>query len=273
MTSRITFLLIALFWVTMTYLLWRSEYVGQNQVGSNVPLELVWRKILTAPDNSSMQILHQGKKVGYCKWVSNIGQDLATGKILTDDVPPDGMVRQLTGYRLDFQGNLIFSEAPGRVKFDCDLKLTTNEVWQEFNLGVNLQKTVYKIHSLASEQTVRFETVDKRNRFEQVFRFSDLQNPTALIEELELPGAMEMLGAFGQLPLARTTNTSLLPEVKWTARNDWIAIGHTSVRAYRLEASLLDRYRMLVIVSRVGEILRVELPDDWELINDQLMSL
>src|ERR1700733_9461681 len=123
MTSRITFLLIALFWLTMTYLLWRSEYVGQNQVGSNVPLELVWRKILTAPDNSSMQILHDGRKVGYCKWVSNIGQDIAAGKILTDDAPPDGMVRQLTGYRLDFQGNLTLSEAPSRIKFDADVKL------------------------------------------------------------------------------------------------------------------------------------------------------
>ena len=49
--------------------------------------------------------------------------------------------------------------------------------------------------------------------------------------------------------------------------------GHTSVRAYRLEATVLDKYRMRVIVSRVGEILRVELPDGWELVNDQLITL
>ena len=61
--------------------------------------------------------------------------------------------------------------------------------------------------------------------------------------------------------------------LKWKARNDWIKIGHNSVRAYRLEASLFDRYRMLILVSGVGEILRVELPEGWELVNDQLMNL
>ncbi len=65
----------------------------------------------------------------------------------------------------------------------------------------------------------------------------------------------------------------MLPEVTWKARNDWVVMGHTSVRAYRLEATLFDRFRMMIIVSRVGEILRVELPDGWQLINDQLYSL
>jgi hypothetical protein len=30
---------------------------------------------------------------------------------------------------------------------------------------------------------------------------------------------------------------------------------------------------MLIVVSRVGEILRVDLPDGWQLINDQISSL
>ena len=266
MTSRIAFLVIALFWLTMTYLLWRSEYVGHNKLGSNVPLALVWRKILTAPDNSELNILHEGKKVGYCRWVSNIGQDAATGKVLTDNPPVEGMVRRLTGYRLDFNGSLVSSEPPGRIKFDFDLKLATNEVWQEFNLGLKIQRTDYKIHSLASEQTVRLDVLEKQTRWERVFRFADLQNPAALVEELELPGALEMLGAIGQLPPVRK-DASFLPQVAWTARNDWFNVGHTSVRVYRLEATLLDRYRMRVIVSPVGEILRVELPEGWELIN------
>jgi hypothetical protein len=40
-----------------------------------------------------------------------------------------------------------------------------------------------------------------------------------------------------------------------------------------LEASLLDRYRLYIVVSRVGEILIVQLPDEWQLVNDQLISL
>src|SRR5579885_2968106 len=124
MTSRITFLLIALFWMTMTYLLWRSEYVGHNEVGSSVPVDLVWRKILTAPDNSSMEILHNGRKLGYCRWAANIGQDLTAGRMLSDDASPEDMVQELSNYRLNLEGNVALTDAANRLKFDLEISLT-----------------------------------------------------------------------------------------------------------------------------------------------------
>ena len=48
MLARPTFLAIATFWLTMNVLLWRAEY-GSHNGETPVPLELVWRKILTAP--------------------------------------------------------------------------------------------------------------------------------------------------------------------------------------------------------------------------------
>jgi len=36
---------------------------------------------------------------------------------------------------------------------------------------------------------------------------------------------------------------------------------------------VLDKYRAVVIVSRVGEILRVELPGDVVLVNEAIASL
>jgi hypothetical protein len=274
MFSRISFLLITLFWLTMTYLLWRSEYVGQNQVGSVVPVELVWRKILTAPDNSSLQMLHKGVKVGYCRWASSIGQELATGKILADDTPPDGMVPRMTGYRLDLEGNVALENMTGRLGFDFDVRLATNNVWQDFSLLIKLQKARWEVHSHASEQTVRLLMDDRSDgtREERIFKFSELENPQALLQEFDVPAPLGLLGSLSPLPSA-TSGASLVPGLVWKARNDWVAMGHTSVRAYRLEAALFDRYRMLIIVSRVGEILRVELPDGWELINDQLYTL
>jgi hypothetical protein len=265
MTSRITFLLIALFWLTMTYLLWKSEYEGHNQVGSRVPVELVWRKILTAPDDSSLQIIHQGTKVGFCKWISG------TGKMLTEDAP-EGMMETIKGYHPTFDGSLFFNDGPGRVQFTSELQLATNNTWQEFNLRVTTKPAAYAIHSRASEETIRLTVSDKQSRWERVFKFSEFQNPQALAEELGFPAAIGMLGELNPLSSAKS-QASLLPELIWTARNDWITIGHTSVRAYRLEASLLDRYRMRIIVSSVGEIVRVELPDGWEMINSDLISL
>jgi hypothetical protein len=37
-----------------------------------------------------------------------------------------------------------------------------------------------------------------------------------------------------------------------------------------LQARLLDRYSMVIFVSRAGEFLRVELPDGITMANDQL---
>jgi hypothetical protein len=130
MLSRLTFLTLALFWLTMTYLLWRSEYVGQKKSGSNVPVDLVWRKILTAPDNSGLEIRHNKQKVGYCRLASSIGQELAMGKFLNDSLPPDANSTIITGYRLNLEGNVALSETPGRMKFDFEINLDTNEVWR-----------------------------------------------------------------------------------------------------------------------------------------------
>jgi hypothetical protein len=273
MFSRITMLLLALFWLIMTYLLWRSEYVGHTQAGSTVPAELVWRKVLTAPDNSSLEIMHQGRKVGYCRLASNTGQELAAGKFLNEGLPPDNSADRSAGFRLDLEGNIALDDAPGRLKFDFEIKLNTNEDWQEFNLQLRLKPTLWQIHSKQKEQTIQL-LIDEQGggRTERVFRFSDFQNPQTLMQEFDMPAALGLLGAFSPTIGAKGKN-SLALALDWKARNDWIQIGHTSVRAYRLEAMILDRYRMLILVSRVGEILRVELPDGWELVNDQLIPM
>jgi hypothetical protein len=60
--------------------------------------------------------------------------------------------------------------------------------------------------------------------------------------------------------------------LRWQARHDSVRMGHSAVRAYRLESRILDRYSVVLFVSRVGEILRAELPDEIILVNDALGS-
>ena len=274
MFSRITLLLLAMFWLTMTYLLWRSEYVGHAQVGSAVPVDLVWRKVLTAPDNSSLEIRHHGVKVGYCRLASNIGQELASGKFLNEGLPPESNAPHSSpGYRLDLEGNVALDDTPGRVRFELELILNTNQDWQEFDLQLRRKPTLWQIRSNVKEQAIHLLMDDQHGgRVEQVFKFSDFQNPQFLLQEFDLPPALGLLGTFAPGAGAKGKD-SLSLGLNWNARNDWIKIGHTSVRAFRLEAVLLERYRMLVLVSRVGEILEVDLPDDWKLVNDQLIAM
>ena len=76
----------------------------------------------------------------------------------------------------------------------------------------------------------------------------------------------------GPVPgLEQQKNLSL--GLRWEARNDWLKIGHSQVRVYRLHTRLLDRYQAVVVVSRVGEILRVELPNGLLLVNEALTNL
>ena len=107
---------------------------------------------------------------------------------------------------------------------------------------------------------------DGDGRIERRFSFAELQNPGALLAELKEPLA-------GALPILEPTGGSFRPELKWQAFDDVLSIGHGQARAYRLQARLLDRYQVVVFVSHVGEILRVELPDDLVLVNDQLSAM
>lgn len=272
MFSRITLLLITLFWVTMNYLLWRSEFGDRNHAGSSVPVEVVWRKILTAPDKSGLGILHHNRTIGHGQWSANIGQDLGAGRIIDDDLPPEGMVAGPAGYHVDFRSIASMNDVPGGLHFDFDLKLATNYVWQEFSLTLRLHSSTWEIHSLASEEAIHLKLRDENEKSERVFKFADLQNPQALARQLELPVPIEFFGA-ASLSANTQNPTPVSPGLIWEARNDWITIGHTAVRAYRLQSTLFDRFRIVVIVSQVGEILRVELPDEWLLINDELTNL
>src|SRR4051794_35182914 len=111
MFARLALLVITLFWVTMNVLLWRSEFGGRNHLGSPVPLKVVWQKILTAPDNSSLEITHHGEKIGVCSWAAIVGQNTPAGNANIPDDPPEGMAPGFTDYRIDFEGNVALGEA------------------------------------------------------------------------------------------------------------------------------------------------------------------
>jgi len=272
MLSRVALIVIALFWVVMNVLLWRSEFGQGNPAGSELPVEVVWQKVLTAPDDSALQIIHHGKKIGFCQWVANVGNEQATGKTLSEDLVPDGLVERLTGYRVDFNGTLTMNDLPQRLRIELNMSFSTNHAWQELHLRLNLRPNAWEIYTTAASQSLRLKITDGDSRTERIFPFANLQNPQALLREFADPLTLGLLGAAG-LPAGSGTLSASSLGLTWGARNDWLKMGHSPVRVYRLWTRLLDRFQVVVLVSRVGEILRVELPDDLVLINDELTSL
>jgi hypothetical protein len=266
MWSRFAFLVIALFWAVMNFLLWRSEYGGRNHLGGAVPVELVWRKILTAPDHSSLAILHHNRKAGECTWVATVGAE----KTFVDETPVPGA--GFPGFRLNLEGELTLDESMKRVMFNASLDLATNRAWQEFNVRINVQRNIVAVRALAAEQTVHLRVEGEDGKFEREIKLADLENPLALAQALDVPLPPGLPGLEGLSGEVRR-ETALSPQLKWEARVDWLTIARTPVRVYRLRAELFDRHEIVVVVSPLGELLRVELPGDWVLASDRLGGL
>lgn len=268
MVNRLYFVLITVFWVTMNVLLWRSEFSGGHEPGSTVPVEVVWQKILTAPDNSTMDVFYRGQRIGFCRWAANVGGELTTGKVGAEDYEPEGMVKQLTGYTIDFNGNVALESITNRLRFDLHLGFATNQNWRELALRTSFRPQTWELKSTAADENLKVKYEDDGTKWEHTFTLAELEHPQQLLQDLGMPMPF-LFPAFGAEP-ASAPRVSL--GLAWEARNDQLEIGHSSVRVYRLRARLLDRFEVVVIVSRVGEILRVDLPGKLTLTNDALSS-
>jgi hypothetical protein len=271
MWSRAFSVFTLIFFVVMNVLLLRSEFGGRNEVRSSIPTDLVLRKILTAPDNSFLEIRHHGRKIGTCQLSPSLGQELTNGKITTEDLPPEGMVEEPTSYMIGANGNLTLEEG-SRLRFSVDLKFSTNQQWQEFAMHVTFRPTTVDIRSSAAEKTVKFKMDDGAERTERSYTFAELQRPDKLLQEfggLFLPAAIGAMGFNLQRPGSAVVNAGL----RWDTREDKLKVGGSFMRVYRLQTMILDRFPVIIYVSRIGEILRAELPDEIVFANDALLNL
>jgi len=272
MRKRVWLGLVTVFWIAMSVLLWRSEFGLHQQPGSGVPPEMVWGKILTAPDYSQLLIRHHTNTIGSCRWRPDVGQELATGARMEEEEPVEGMMPELSHYTLDIDGYVMLPDFPVRTRFTSLLKLGTNFAWQRFDGRVLVRPDTYELSASAAEQSVRLQVDAGGDRINRVFRFAELQNPQKLLLELGGPMLPLLAGTMG-LPISTNQLSAASLGLRWEARHDSLLIGGNRVRAYRLQTKLLGRYPIKLYVSPVGEILRAELPGEIVLVNEALSGL
>ncbi len=254
MAARLTFLGLATFWVTMNVLLWRVEY-GSRSGDTPVPVELVWKKILTAPDTSSLSVYQNQLRMGYAELSTSVGQQMAT--LDEDKVPPEGFVKH-AGYLVHLDGNVAFGDFTNRIKFDGHVQFDNTRQWQELNLKISTRTTVLELHSFATNQSVHLRLTSDGSTLERDLTFAELQNPAAILRAFAGNFADTFLGAV-DLPELPAAGAQKIP---WEARRTRVKFGHEYVPVYRLESSALGR-TVAVEVSTLGEILRVELPGNF----------
>jgi hypothetical protein len=256
MSQRILFIFIAGFWITMNVLLWRMEY-SLHGGGEEVPVALVWRKILTAPDASSLSIYQNGERSGFCEFSTSVETEMA--KLDEDKPPPEGVVAR-AGYQIHVNGNTSLGDFTNRMRFDGRLQFSTKHEWRELDLKLSTHVAAVEIQSFATNQAVHVKITNEDGISEHDYTFAELSNPGTLLSAFGgdfTGGFLEAL----DLPFMPQNSATLVQEIHWEAHRDRLKVGNEPVSVYRVETHLLG-YSVVIYASTLGEILRVELPDN-----------
>ena len=254
------------FFITMNVLLFRSEF-GSGRRGSPVPVATVWEKILNCPDSPFLEIRYKNTKVGRAHWSASIVEG-PVGDVEESGEMPEGMVKAVTGYTLEFDGSFNLDESM-RLRFNSILRMDTNQSWQQLSLNLTLKPESWRLIATATNETLRFISEGDEGAKEQAFTFAELRNPEKMARALGGPLLPVALGAMG-LSLNQAGTNKMATNLRWHARQSSLAVGRNSLRVYRLEARLLERARLVIFISPAGEILRMELPGEVVLNNEQL---
>ncbi len=266
MRSKICFLAIVSFWLVMNYLLWRSQWGGHSAIGNAVPVEVVWDKILTAPDTSALDLYDHEKKIGVCHWLATVGNSpLGSNRNLSENYSPDGLVEQVTGYELTFEGNALLPNS-NHIRFEAGLSLSTNRAWRDFHLRVSLHPTVWDVRAVAAAEKLTLKVDEGGASWRKTLTFDELRNPEALLADFGPAYALGLLEGAG-LSLRQDSVSRAAAGMEWQAHEDWMQFGHSRVRVYRLETDFLAQH-IYVFISRVGEVLWVEFPNKLTLQNE-----
>jgi hypothetical protein len=269
MFQRLFFLTIVAFFATMNVLLWRVEFGEANRFGSPVPVQVVLRRILSAPDDSALEIRRDGERIGYCHWIAGAAEELELETPAELEGMPEGMVQRPTSYAVHMEGGILTGPVAQRLRFNLELKLSSEQTWRELRLRLGNEPQVWELKASAVERTVQLSFGADGSGGTRQFTFDELQDPRQLAMEVGGPVAAVWLPILAQLPGGR----GLKPELSWEARSDWMRVGGTRVQVFLLQARLGDRHEMKVLVSQVGEIMRVDLPGGLSLVNEVLLSL
>jgi hypothetical protein len=266
--------LAAAFWATMSVLLWRAEFGGRSNLTSTLPPEQVWQRVLGAADYYRLEIQHHRRPIGFMRWFSAVIEEdpAAAPASGPDPFAPEGRVARPARYHLDLDGMISIGEERRSLRFDLNAVFSSNRDWRELELRADYRGESWQLKASAPEQRLTVGARGGAEEWSRTVSFEQLRDPEGLVREFAGPWALALLGA----PLAGLRTPGGPPDLslglRWEARTDWMRFGQSRLRVYRLEARLLDRYQVRAFISRAGEILRVELPDEVVLVNEGLAS-
>lgn len=258
------------FWIVMSILLVQSEFGDLHGSGTPIPPELIWRKVLLATDPSLLAMTIHGptNRLGSFKCVPGIVESAASNEAEL----PEGMAAAVTGYTLDFDGNLLLpmDHLTNHLRISLHVATDTNLVWQSLHLHVTLRPESWTLDVDAPKETVTVRTEGSAPTELQTYTFKDLANPQRVLRQLGGWMFPELLVGLGTK--SGPASSAAFP-VELDARKDHrLKFGSQKVRCLRLKATVLGGYSaQLYINPQSGEILRIDFPNQISLVNETLL--
>ncbi len=237
----------------MNVLLWRVEFGSRGDI--SIPLQLVWKKILTAPDASSLSVYQNGDRMGYCEFSTSVGQQMAA---LDEDKPPPDNLAARAGYQIHVAGNVALGDFTNRLKFDGRFQFTALRQWQELNIKISTHTSAIEIHSLATNQTAHIKITNDGSVIERDLTFDELSSPSAVVRAFTGNFSDSFLGVVDLPQLAPGESSQ---KIEWEVRRTKVKMGTEYAPVYRLETTILG-YNVIIDISTLGEILCVQLPNN-----------
>lgn len=269
MGSRLLLSALGVFWVVMSLLLWRAEYGDVGVSGTPLAPEVVWKKILTSPDSSSLAIVHRGERIGFCHLITSVAEGF-------DDASPantpEGLIRSIHSYNLDISGSVSLPDSTVRIRFDGQMTLAEDQSWESFRVQIIAPPVVVDVDSIQQEGTVQAKVEGAGYPLRRTLRLDQLHQPQAVFAEV-FGAAGPYLARTLPFDMADPNAPSFQRELRWSAWTDRIKLGQSTAQVYRLALNLWEGYEVVILISRAGEILRAELPGKLTLINEALTGL
>lgn len=273
MINRIVLAVVCIFWLVMNLMLYRYEVGNKSKYHSSVPIETVWKKVLMSPDQSSLEIFQSGKRIGVCRWIAGAGDEQMRKFLQSEEgEPTKTAIIKPSFYTIDFDGNLSIRDVNGNIRFYFHALLPDEKSWSNLNIRVTVDRMNVNINASSSNETMVLRIDTPEDVFQKRFTFDELRNPANILQSLGGPVGLLFLPELSSLTQTNVSASSKI-NLDWQAYYDNMIVGKTALWVYRVEINLFKRFKAAVNISRAGEILKIELPNNIELINEAFVNL
>jgi len=293
MLKHLPLALITIFWLVMNVQLYRKDFQAADIAGGKVPMNLVWTKMLRSADDSFLYIVQGKRRLGDFRWSTDVVdfieqkpeelEEDAEIELSEEDsiFMTEGMVLSPGNYNVEIRSGRVNLKDYGLVNFEMLANFSTNNTWSSFELSLRQKRKLVQFTANATNETITVKMNSEDSEFLRELTFDDARSPQklaaamlgdspvlgfagGLLSGLSTPQTQQAFGLDQMVKLAMNT---------LEARQDWLHVGHSRLRVYRISIRLPDNEEIAIQISRAGEIMRVKMPNGIELRNNRLILL